>query len=158
MNVVIVGCGRVGSSLAGFLLDRGDCVTVVDRNLKAFRRLEDEEHEGPGRQGAGPGNDRTMTTKRGFRCVLGVGIDEDVLRSAGIAQAEAFAAVTDNDYANIMGGLMAREIFRVPRVIARLTDTRWAGVCHDMGIETICPPVLGAQSILNQLIPWGEGR
>ena len=151
MKVIVMGCGRVGAQLAGFLLDRGNQVTVVDRDSKAFRLLGDELVEGTEGSGEGGGPDQVMRTRRGIRCVLGVGIDEDILRAAGIEGAEAFAAVTDNDYANIMASLMAKEIYRVPRVIARITDPQRERFFQEMGIETTCPTTLGARSIAEQL-------
>ncbi len=151
MRVIVLGCGRVGAHLAGFLLDRGNQVTVVDRDSRAFRLLGDELVEGAEAGGPGLGAGRVMRTQRGIRCVLGVGIDEDVLRAAGIEGAEAFAAVTDNDYANIMASLMAKEIYQVPRVIARITDPQRERFFQEMGLETTCPTTLGARSIVEQL-------
>lgn len=151
MKVIVLGCGRVGAHLAGFLLDRGNQVTVVDRNPKAFRLLNDEFAEGGAEAGSAGGVGRVLRTQRGIRCVLGVGIDEEVLHAAGIEGAEAFAAVTDNDYTNIMAGVMAKEIYRVPRVIARITDPQRERIFHEMGIETICPTTLGARSIVDKL-------
>jgi len=151
VRVIVVGCGRVGAHLVGFLVERGNQVTVVDRDPKAFRLLGGEVVEGTEASGPGAGTTRVMRTPSGIRCILGVGIDEDVLRAAGIEEAEAFAAVTDNDYANIMASLMAKEIYRVPRVIARITDPQRERIFHEMGIETICPTTLGARSIVEQL-------
>ncbi len=150
MKVIVVGCGRVGAHLAGFLRDRGNQVTVVDRDPRAFRLLGGEPAEG-GAGGPGGRTDRVMRTQAGIRCILGVGIDGDVLRAAGIEGAEAFAAVTDNDYANIMASLMAKEIYRVPRVIARITDPQRERFFQELGIETTCPTTLGARSIVEQL-------
>lgn len=156
MRVIVVGCGRVGAHLAGFLVERGNQVTVVDRNPKAFRLLGGEFADGV--DGGGTGASRATHTPGGIRCVLGVGIDEDVLRAAGIEETDAFAAVTDNDYANIMASLMAKEIFRVPRVIARITDPQRERIFHEMGIETTCPTMLGARSIVEQLGSPPEGQ
>lgn len=151
MKVIVVGCGRVGSYLAGFLRDRGSQVTVVDKNPGAFRRLGEEFVDAEAGEEVGAGSDRVLLTQRGIRCVLGLAIDEDVLRTAGIEGAEALTAVTDDDYTNIMAGLMAREMYRVPRVIARITDPRREQIFHEMGLETICPTTLGARSIVAQL-------
>ena len=157
MRVIVVGCGRVGATLAGLLLERGNQVTVVDRNPRAFRLLGDEFVEGAPEDALAAKGDRALRTQRGIRCVLGVGIDEDVLRRAGLPGAAAFAAVTDNDYVNIMASLMAKEIYHVPRVIARITDPRRGALFHEMGIETICPTTLGARSIADQLEGAGGG-
>ena len=156
MKVIVVGCGRVGAHLAGFLVDRGNQVTVVDRDPRAFLLLGGEFAEGAEPGGPGAGSGRILRTPSGIRCVLGMGIDEDVLRGAGIVGAEAFVAVTDNDYANIMASLMAKELYRVPRVIARITDPQRERIFQEMGIETICPTTLGARSIVEQLeVPPG---
>ena len=157
MRVIVVGCGRVGATLAGVLQQRGYQVTMVDRNPRAFRLLGDEFVEGPPEEGAGARRNHLLRTQRGFRCVLGVGIDEEVLRTAGVEGADAFAAVTDNDYTNIMASLIAREIYKIPRVIARITDPQRGSIFHEMGIETICPTTLGAQSIAAKLEACGEG-
>ena len=151
MKVIVVGCGRVGAQLACFLRDRGNQVTVVDRNPKAFRLLGGESAEGTEPGAPGGRTNQVMRTQGGIRCLLGVGIDGDVLRAAGIEGAEAFAAVMDNDYANIMASLMAKEIYRVPRVIARITDPQRERFFQEMGIETTCPTTLGARSIVEQL-------
>ena len=151
MKVIVVGCGRVGAQLAGFLRDRGNQVTVVDRDARAFRLLGGEPAEGTEAGEPGGRTDPVMRTQGGIRCLLGVGIDGDVLRAAGIEGTEAFAAVTDNDYTNIMASLMAKEIYRVPRVIARITDPQRERFFQEMGIETTCPTTLGARSIVEQL-------
>jgi trk system potassium uptake protein TrkA len=155
--VIVIGCGRVGATLAGVLLERGYQVTVVDRNPRSFRLLGDEFAEGTPEESPGARRDRVLRTQRGIRCVLGVAIDEDVLRIAGVEGADAFAAVTDNDYTNIMASLIAREIHQIPRVIARITDPQRGSIFHEMGIETICPTTLGAQSIAAKLEACGEG-
>ena len=151
MKVIVVGCGRVGATLAGLLLERGNQVAVVDRNPRAFRLLGDEFVECAPEDAAAAKADRALRTQRGIRCLLGVGIDEEVLRTAGVPDADAFVAVTDNDYINIMASLMAKEIYTVRRVIARITDPRRGSLFHEMGIETICPTTLGARSIADQL-------
>jgi trk system potassium uptake protein TrkA len=151
MKVIVMGCGRVGAHLAGFLVDRGNQVTVVDRDPKAFLLLGGEFVESDEAGGPGAGSERILRTPSGIRCILGVGIDEEVLGAAGIEGAEALVAVTDNDYANIMASLMAKEIYQVPRVIARITDPQRERIFHETGIETICPTTLGARSIVEQL-------
>jgi len=98
MYIVIVGCGRLGSTLATRLSKEGHDVAIVDRNPDNFGRLSDEFNG---------------TT------VPGVGFDSDVLRSAGIEHADGFAAVTEGDNMNIMAAQVAKNIFKVPMVIAR---------------------------------------
>lgn len=130
MRVVIVGCGRSGAYLARMLVEAGHRVTVVDRSAAAFRRLGPEF----------PGD-----------MVVGTGIDEDVLRRAGIEGADAFVAVTNGDNTNVMAAQVAREIFRIPRVICRVYDPLRAETYRDLGLETICPTVWGATRIQDLL-------
>ncbi len=118
MNVIIMGCGRVGSYLATRLDREGHQVTVIDLTATAFRRLP-EEFTG--------------------QTVVGTGIDEQVLRMAGIASADAFVAVTQGDNRNIMAAQVAREIFGVRDVIARIYDPIREEVYRGLGLGTICP-------------------
>ena len=91
---------------------------------------------------------RRLPTDFGGKSVLGVGIDEDVLRSAGVEQADVFAAVTNGDNTNIMASQIAKELYHVPRVIARIYDPVREESYHMLGLETICPTTL----ITNQII------
>ncbi len=127
MNVVIVGCGRVGAHLATSLDHRGDSVTVVDRNPGSFSRLE---------------------SSFGGKAIRGTGIDEDVLRSAGISDADAFLAVTDWDNTNLMAAQVAKAVFFVDFVAARVYDPVRAEIFANMGIITISPTI----TITNLLI------
>lgn len=122
MRIVIVGCGRVGSTLARMLAE-GHEVTVVDRTSDAFRRL-------------GP-------KFRGHRLV-GPGTDMDVLRHAGIEQADAFIAVTDGDNRNIMAAQIAKRVFNVPMVLTRIYDPSRAAVYEEQGIHVLCTTALAA--------------
>ena len=126
MRIVILGCGRVGAYLAKMLVAESHQVTVIDRDIEAFRRL---------------GSDFTGNL------VVGTGIDEDVLRRAGIAQAEAFVAVTNGDNTNVMAAQVAKEIFGVPRVICRIYDPLREEIYRTLELETICPTILGATNI-----------
>jgi len=130
MRVVILGCGRVGAYLARMLVAEGHQVTVIDKNSAAFTRL------GPDF----PGN-----------LVVGTGIDEDVLRRAGIEQADAFVAVTNGDNTNVMAAQVAREIFGIPRVICRIYDPLREEIYRSLGLETICPTLWGANRIKEML-------
>jgi trk system potassium uptake protein TrkA len=130
MRIVILGCGRVGAYLARMLVAEGQQVTVIDRNAEAFHRL---------------GSDFTGNL------VVGTGIDEDVLRRAGIEQAEAFVAVTNGDNTNVMAAQVAREIFGVPRVICRIYDPLREEIYRSLGLETICPTLWGATRIKEAL-------
>ncbi|MDG3011391.1 TrkA family potassium uptake protein [Rhodococcus sp. D2-41] len=116
MHVVVMGCGRVGSSLAASLSRIGHDVAVVDRDESAFRRL---------------GADFT-----GQR-VVGMGFDREVLIRAGIERAEAFAAVSSGDNSNIIAARLAKETFDVQRVIARIYDAKRAAVYERLGIPTV---------------------
>ncbi|CAN5764989.1 hypothetical protein BH20CHL1_BH20CHL1_01340 [soil metagenome] len=117
MKVVIVGCGRVGARIATALDRQGHDVSIVDMQTSAFRRLA------PDFSG---------------RAITGTGIDEDVLRSAGISEADAFIAVTNGDNRNLMAAQVAKVIFGVDKVAARVYDPVRAETCRGMGIETIC--------------------
>src|SRR3972149_5787221 len=149
MKAIVLGGGRLGAHLANSLVEHGHHVTVMDREPKAFRMLGDEVlieySDAAPHQSAGTGTPRAKTVRQQIACVLGLGIDEDVLRQAGIEEADAFAAVTDSDYTNIMACLMAKEIFRVPRVIARISEPKREKIFQQLGLGTDCPGVLGAQ-------------
>lgn len=118
MRIVIAGCGRLGASLATQLDYGNNTVTVVDTNSHAFRRLESE-----------------------FRgsAIVGTAIDEDVLLSAGIEAADVFFAVTDADNSNLMAAQVAKRVFGVPQVIARVYDSVRAEIFRSMDIQSICP-------------------
>lgn len=126
MRVVILGCGRTGAYLARTLAAEGHQVTVIDRTSTAFKRLGDDF----------PGD-----------LVVGTGIDEDVLRRAGIEQADAFVAVTNGDNTNVMSAQIARQIYGVGRVVTRIYDPLREEIYRALGLETICPTVLGASRI-----------
>lgn len=131
MRIVILGCGRVGSALALFMSREGHDVVIIDRDSSAFRRLP-----------------------RAFkgRTVRGVGIDEEILRDAGIEAADAFVAVTNGDNTNIMAAQIAKVRFQVPRVVARLYDPVRASAYREMNIETLCTTTIGAGIIQDLLL------
>ena len=131
MNVVILGCGRVGSLLARRLNERNHHVTIIDKNDDAFRRLHGIY---------------------GLRLVQGTGIDTDVLRQAGIEQADAFVACTSGDNTNITAAQIVREIFQVPRVIARINDPIREHIFHELGLETVSPTTRGADIVRDMLL------
>lgn len=116
MHIVIMGCGRVGSTLAQTLEQQGHTVAVIDRDPTAFRRL-----------GSGFGGRR----------VTGIGFDRDTLREAGIEEAGAFAAVSSGDNSNIIAARVAREMFGIENVAARIYDPRRAEVYQRLGIPTV---------------------
>lgn len=125
MRVVILGCGRVGSGLAAMLTLEGHHITVIDRDQSSFDKAT---------QRLGPSFTRDT--------VVGVGIDQDVLRQAGIDEAEVFVSVTSGDNTNIVAAQIAKKHFGVPRVIARVYDPIRAEAYRDSGIETICTTAL----------------
>lgn len=128
MNILIIGCGKVGSRLAGFLSRRGHAVSIVDRSPWAFDRLDD---------------DFTGYT------VEGIPLDGDVLKEAGIEGCDILVAVTNDDNINLMVGQMAREIFGVPKVLARLYDPRRRDVYSQMGLHVVCPTSITTDNILS---------
>jgi trk system potassium uptake protein len=132
VHVVVVGCGRVGSSLAVSLTQSGHSVAVVDRNQEAFRRL---------------GADFAGTT------VQGVGFDRDRLQEAGIAEASAVAAVTSGDNSNIVIARVARETFGIERVVARIYDPRRAAIYQRLGIATVASVAWTTERVLRRILP-----
>ena len=134
MHIVIMGCGRVGSTLAHILEDRGNSVAVIDQNPEAFRKLR--------------------SSFKGSR-VTGMGFDRDVLIQAGIEEADAFAAVSSGDNSNIISARVARESFAIARVAARIYDPRRAEVYQRLGIPTVATVRWTADQILRKLLPEG---
>jgi trk system potassium uptake protein len=134
MHIVIMGCGRVGSTLAHILEDHGHSVAVIDQDPEAFRKLR------PGFRGSK---------------ITGVGFDRDVLVEAGIEKADAFAAVSSGDNSNVIAARVARESFGVQRVAARIYDPRRAEVYQRLGIPTVATVRWTADQMLRRLLPEG---
>jgi trk system potassium uptake protein TrkA len=134
VHIVIMGCGRVGSTLAHILEDQGHSVAVIDQDANAFRRL------GSGFKG---------------RKITGSGFDRDVLIEAGIEEAEAFAAVSSGDNSNIISARVVRESFGIQRVAARIYDPRRAEVYQRLGIPTVATVRWTADQMLRTLMPGG---
>ncbi|SNS16314.1 trk system potassium uptake protein TrkA [Streptosporangium subroseum] len=134
MHIVIMGCGRVGSTLAHILEDSGHSVAIIDRDPQAFRRL-----------------------RAGFRGrrVTGIGFDRDVLEEAGIESAGAYVAVSSGDNSNIISARVARETFGVDNVVARIYDSRRAEVYQRLGIPTVATVRWTADQILRRVLPEG---
>jgi trk system potassium uptake protein TrkA len=130
MKVIIMGCGRVGQEVSRLLVEGGNQVTVIDDNPVNL------EHLGPNFPG---------------KKVRGVGFDLDVLLLAGIENADAFVATSPSDNINIVAARIARNIFHVPRVVARLYDPRRAEIYRRLGLVTISMTSWGAQRI-NELL------
>lgn len=135
MNTIIIGCGRVGSELAKTLCLRGQKVTVIDKDAEAFARL--------GRYFDG-------------KTVTGIGFDQSVLLQAGIKKADALAAVTASDAANVVAARIARQFFNVPRVAARVYDPRTAEIYQRLGLWTISPVRVGVDH-LARILSFAHG-
>lgn len=127
MKVIIMGCGRVGSQVSQLLVNRGHEVAVIDHDANALARL--------GKDFKG-------------RVVRGLGFDRNVLLDAGVETAEGFVAASSSDNANIVAARIARNIFRVPRVVARLYDPVRAEVYQRLGLTTISSTSWGAERIV----------
>jgi trk system potassium uptake protein TrkA len=136
MKVVIMGCGRIGSRLANMLDSEGHDVSIIDMNAEAFGRLNPEF---------------------GGNTIVGTGIDEDVLKSAGIEQADAFVAVTNEDNPNIMASQIAKHIFGVPEVLCRIYDPVREDTYHLLGLDTVCPTTM-ISNVIREHIVTAPGR
>ncbi len=132
MHVVVIGCGRVGSELAGALERLDHTVAIIDKKQDAFRRLP---------KGFG-----------GYRLV-GFGFDRDTLEAAGVRDAGAVAAVTSGDNSNIMAARVARETFEVEHVVARIYDPRRAVIYQRLGIPTVATVAWTTDQVLRRLLP-----
>jgi len=135
VHIVIMGCGRVGSTLAHILEEQGHSVAIIDQNREAFRKL-----------------------RSGFKGkrIVGVGFDQDVLVEAGIEDADAFAAVSSGDNSNVIAARVVRESFGVERVAARIYDPRRAEVYQRLGIPTVATVRWTADQMLRRLLPEGS--
>lgn len=132
MKFVILGCGRVGATLAQLLTGEGHDVIIIDQNSDAFSRL---------------GQDFPQENT-----VLGDGTDEDVLRRAGLEDADAFIAVTNGDNRNILASQIAQHTFQVPRVMCRIYDPIRQETYNAMGLESISPTIIGAKLFRDALL------
>jgi len=134
MNVVIMGCGRVGGLLATLLEEAGHKVTVLDTDPYSFRWLP------PNFQG---------------NALVGDGTDEDSLRKAGIEEADAFVSTTQGDNRNVMAAQIAKHVFNVPKVVSRIYDPLREEMYHSLGLETMSPTKVSAQMLMDKI--KGEG-
>lgn len=130
MRIVIVGAGRIGARLAN-LLDEHHDVTIIDIDELAFRRLR---HDFQGSS------------------IRGNGIDVDTLRSAGVAGADVLMALTNGDNRNLMAAQVAKTVFGVERVVARVYDPARASIFEDAGLHTISPTVTGAERLFTKIV------
>jgi trk system potassium uptake protein TrkA len=127
MKVIVMGCGRVGSQISNLLAQRGHRVTVIDhRDADAANRL------GPDFKG---------------HILHGLGFDQQILLEAGIKSTDAFIAASASDNANIVAARIARNVFRVPKVVARMYDPRRAEIYQRLGLMTISSTELGVRQI-----------
>lgn len=126
MKIVIGGCGRVGAMLANNLAVEGHEVAVIDKHSEAFSRLS------PRFSGAR---------------IRGMVFDKDALEEAGVDRADAFVAVTSGDNSNVVSATIAREIYRVPKVVARIFDPRRAEIYRRLGIQTVSSVTWAANEI-----------
>lgn len=131
MNVVIMGCGRAGALLATLLSRDGHQVTVLDINPESLKRLS-QDYSGS--------------------ALIGDGTDEDTLRKAGIEQAEAFVAVTENDNRNIMAAQIAKHIFNIPKVMCRIYDPLREELYETLGLDALCPTTIFAHLLREKLV------
>ena len=134
MKILIVGCGRVGAELAMSISRHGHDVTIVDQNPDAFDRLA-SDFKG--------------------RTVQGIAFDRDVLERAGIESTDAFAAATSSDHANIVAAKVARDIFHVPNVVARIYNPAQREVYERFGLQTVTSSSWGAQRMEQLLLHPG---
>lgn len=131
-RILVVGCGRVGAELATRLATQGLQVTILDRNARAFRRLA--EHPNITR-------------------LEGMGFDPEILKEAKIEGAYGLAAVTSGDNTNILSARIAREVFNVPNVVARIYDPRRAVVYQRLGIATVATVTWTTEQAIRRLFP-----
>ena len=135
MRVIIMGCGRVGSELSEELADGGHDVVIIDKDPEAFFRYPPAE---------------------GTTTVVGLGFDRDVLREAGIEQADAFVAVSSGDNSNIVSARVALEHYHVPKVIARIFDPRRAEIYERLNIPTVATTTWGVKQVQLMLLHTGK--
>jgi trk system potassium uptake protein TrkA len=131
MNIVIMGCGRVGAQLAGMLDEEGHKVIVIDSDTYSFRRLPASFKGTP---------------------LVGDGTDGDYLKKAGIEEADAFIAVTQGDNRNVMAAQIAKHVYNVPKVICRIYDPLREEMYQTLGLETISPTMVGAKLLREKVV------
>jgi trk system potassium uptake protein TrkA len=131
MYIIIVGCGRVGSELAKLLSHEGHNVVVIDRETDSFERL------------GGAFNGLTL---------IGNGFDLELLKQAGIEKADAFCAVTNGDNTNLISAQVAKRIFKVPKVFARVYDPQRAHIYAALGMDIISGTILFASMLRDKII------
>jgi trk system potassium uptake protein TrkA len=131
MNVLVMGCGRVGAQLASLLDAEGHKVTVLDIDAHSFRRLP---------------------PSFGGTALVGDGTSEEVLKKAGIEEADAFVALTQGDNRNVMAAQVAKHIFNIPKVVCRIYDPLRRDIYDALGLEAISPTTILAQLLKEKLL------
>ena len=131
MEIIIMGCGRVGAQLAGLLDTEGHQVTVLDIDAHSFRRLP---------------------PSFGGTALVGDGTNEDMLKKAGVEKIDAFVAVTQGDNRNVMAAQIAKHIFKVPKVVCRIYDPLRRDIYEALGLEAISPTIVFAQMLKDKLL------
>jgi len=131
MHVIIVGCGRVGAELAKLLSGEGHDVVVIDKSRESFNRLGDTF------------NGLTM---------VGNGFDLALLKQARIEKADALCAVTNGDNTNLISAQVAKKIFRVPKVFARVYDPQRAHIYAALGLDIISGTMLFSAMLRDKII------
>jgi trk system potassium uptake protein TrkA len=135
MRIIIVGCGRVGARTAAELDQRGEHVTVIDTEQRAFNRLP-----------------QTF----GGVTVRGSGADEDIQRSAGAEMCDLLMTLTEGDNRNAMAAQLGKHVFGIPRVIAKINDPVRAEAYRSLGLETICRTVILADALVTAAAEGAE--
>ena len=130
MNVLVIGCGKLGSRLANSLFHHGHTVSIVDIKPESFQQLDDD-FDG-------------LT-------FIGMPMDMNVLRNAGVENCDAVAVVTSDDNLNITVSQIVREFFYVDNVVARITDPAREDVFHHFGLKTICQTNLASSAIFSAI-------
>ncbi len=130
MKFIIIGAGRMGSGLTQLLHKLGHDITLIDKDEKAFERLSP-----------------LVEARR----MIGVGFDKEVLKEAGIEHVDGVAALTPSDEANVVIARVAREVFRVPKVVARLYDPRKAEIYRKLGLEVVAPVAWAIDRVADSL-------
>jgi trk system potassium uptake protein TrkA len=136
MNIIVMGSGRIGGTLANRLSAEGHQVSIVDINPASFEKYLDSDFRG--------------------QTILGDGIDEDVLRRAGIEKADAFVAAAAGDNHNLMAAQIAKIGFGVQRVVARCNDPVRAEIYGDLGLVTVSPSRIAAGALRDALLDDGR--
>jgi len=130
LYIIIIGCGRLGAILANRLSSKGHSIVVIDKDMDNFPQLNSDFS--------------------GFT-IEGDATEISVLKKARIEKADVFLAVTNNDNINLMVAQVAKDIFNVPKVVARVYDPKREIIYNNMNVSTICPILLAADEFYSQM-------